>query len=145
MSRHGYIDECDLDQFALIRWRGAVLKAIRGKRGQAFLREMIAALDAMPEKALAESVLVGKEGEVCAMGCVLKQRGTDTKEIDPEDYEAVAKITGLAEAMVREIAYENDEGWYDETPEKRWTRMRAWAEKNLAAASPQGAEEGERA
>lgn len=57
MSRHGYTDSCD-DNFALIRWRGAAKSAIRGKRGQAFLRELLAALDAMPEKRLIARELV---------------------------------------------------------------------------------------
>jgi len=47
MSRSGYSDDCD-DQWSLICWRGAVKSAIRGKRGQAFLKEMLAALDALP-------------------------------------------------------------------------------------------------
>lgn len=42
MSRSGYSEE--LDQWDLIRWRGQVASAIRGKRGQAFLRAMLAAL-----------------------------------------------------------------------------------------------------
>jgi hypothetical protein len=37
MSRSGYSD--DLENWSLIRWRGAVASAIRGRRGQAFLRE----------------------------------------------------------------------------------------------------------
>jgi hypothetical protein len=131
MSRHGYTDDGDDDNLAMGRWIGRVRSAIRGKRGQAFLREMIAALDAMPEKKLARSVLVGAEGEVCAMGCVLKARGTDVTNVDPEEYETVAEVTGLAEAMVREIAYENDEGSWRETDEQRWTRMRKWAEKEI--------------
>jgi hypothetical protein len=45
MSRSGYSD--DLDPLALGRWRGRVASAMRGKRGQAFLREMLAAMDAM--------------------------------------------------------------------------------------------------
>lgn len=57
MSRSGYVDDM-CDQWALIRYRGAVSSAIRGKRGQAFLREMLAALDAMPEKRLISGVLV---------------------------------------------------------------------------------------
>jgi len=130
VSRHGYSDDC-YDDLAMGRWNGAVRSAIRGKRGQAFLREMIAALDALPEKRLASSVLVGPHGEVCAMGCVLKARGTDTTNVDPEEYETVAAVTGLAEAMVREIAYENDEGNWRETPEQRWSRMRVWAERGL--------------
>ena len=131
MSRHGYVDDGDLEPLEWGRWHGSVLSAIRGKRGQAFLREMIAALDAMPEKRLVRSELVTKDGDVCAMGCVLAKRGTDVKAVDPEDYGTVANVVGLAESMTREIAYENDEGSYKETPEQRWARMRNWAEKNL--------------
>lgn len=136
MSRHSYVD--DLDPLDLGRWRGRVASAIRGKRGQAFLRELIDALDAMPEKRLIRHELVAEDGDVCAMGCVLKKRGTDTREIDPEDPEGVAAAVGLAEVMVREIAYENDDGGYKETPEQRWSRMRAWAVKKLAAQEAKG-------
>jgi hypothetical protein len=37
---------------ACIRWQGVVKSAIRGKKGQAFLKELLSALDAMPEKKL---------------------------------------------------------------------------------------------
>jgi len=51
------------------------------------------------------------------------------------DAPAVAKKFGIAECMVREITFENDEGagyWVmDDTPEKRWQRMRDWASRNL--------------
>jgi len=57
MSRSGYVDDMS-DEWAAIRYRGAVSSAVRGKRGQAFLREMLAALDAMPEKRLAAGALV---------------------------------------------------------------------------------------
>ena len=50
MSRSGY--STDLDDQALNLWRGTVHRAIHGKRGQAMLRELLAALDAM----LAEAV-----------------------------------------------------------------------------------------
>ncbi len=63
MSRSGYSD--DLDSWALIRWRGQVASAIRGRRGQAVLRDLLAALDAMPEKALVASELETPQGEVC--------------------------------------------------------------------------------
>lgn len=59
MSRSGYTEDCD--GWDLIRWRGAVASAIRGKRGQAFLREALAALDAMPEKQLISHDLVAFE------------------------------------------------------------------------------------
>ena len=48
MSRSGYSDDID-DNWAHIMWRGRVASSIRGKRGQAMLRELLAALDAMPE------------------------------------------------------------------------------------------------
>lgn len=36
-----------------------------------------------------------------------------------------------ATCLAQEVAYENDEGAYRETPEQRWTRMRAWVERNI--------------
>jgi len=43
MSRSGYVDNGDIEQWDLIRWRGAVASAIRGKRGEE-LRAKIAEL-----------------------------------------------------------------------------------------------------
>lgn len=87
MSRSGYDD--NIDQWNLIRWRGAVASAIRGKRGQAFLREMLAALDALPERKLIARKLESR-GEVCAIGAIGKARGVDMSNIDPEDHDTVA-------------------------------------------------------
>lgn len=126
MSRSGYDD--DGTEWDHIRWRGAVNSAIRGKRGQAFLRELIAALDAMPEKVLIADELVSAEGDCCAMGAVCKARGMDVSKLDPHEYEYVADAIGLSQAMVREIADENDWGRDDA---KRWQRMRDWAAKHL--------------
>jgi hypothetical protein len=143
MSRSGYIDDCD--GWDLIRWRGAVKSAIRGKRGQEFLREMIAALDAMPEKVLIAKELVTPTGDVCAMGAVAKKRGIDVREIDPEEREEVAKALHVSPAMVAEIAYLNDEWSWDESPQQRWVRMRKWAEEQLRGpAQPAGKEAAER-
>ena len=66
MSRSGYTDECD--GWELVRWRGAVNSAIRGKRGQAFLNEMVTALDAMQEKRLVSGLLETGDGDCCALG-----------------------------------------------------------------------------
>lgn len=51
MSRHGYCEDGD-DPLEFGRWRAQVRSATRGKRGQKLLRDMLAALDAMPEKRL---------------------------------------------------------------------------------------------
>jgi hypothetical protein len=145
VSRSGYSDDYgDDDPWALVMWRGAVNSAIRGKRGQAFLREMVAALDAMPVKELAADSLRYEDGSVCALGAVAVARGVDVEPLDPYDMVTVAATFGLAPAMAREIVYENDEGvWRTETPAGRWQRMRNWAE-SLLRTPPHAGKEDER-
>lgn len=160
MSRSGYVDDYIEDQWAHICYRGAVTSAIRGKRGQAFLREMLATLDAMPEKRLIahelvvmgdsqdERLIVGADrlvtergegislGEVCAIGAVGLARGIDMSKLDPEEPGQIAAAFGINVKMVREIAYMNDEGWYDLTPEKRFAFMRSWVVSQIIADAP---------
>lgn len=124
MSRSGYSE--DLDQWDLIRWRGQVAAATRGKRGQALLRDLLASLDAMPDKSLVVEELATPEGEVCTLGALGKARGMDLEKIDPEDYDAVADAFGVAHQLAQEIMWQNDEGGWKETPTQRWQRMRAW-------------------
>ena len=137
MSRSGYSDcDCDINEWKNIMWRGAVKSAFRGKRGQAFLREMLAAFDALPEKRLVSNVLED-DGEVCALGAVGKARGLDMSRIDPEDSYAVAAKLNVSPAMAREFMFENDEAaryWRDETPEQRFIRMRAWVASQIKEA-----------
>lgn len=159
MSRSGYSDECD--GWALIRWRGAVKQAIRGARGQAMLRELVQALDALPDHRLAADSLVTPDGDYCTLGALGRARGMDMAEIDPEDREAVAQAFGVAEALAAEIMWLNDEmhddfgGYVDveicgpmrphrferhrrtvrirneRAEEVRWARMRQWALDNI--------------
>lgn len=131
MSRSGYTD--GIDGWGLICWRGAVASAIRGKRGQAFLREMLAALDALPEPGrLRGGKLVYANGEVCAIGSVGVQRGLDLEQIDPFDSDRIAWLFGIAEAMVKEIAWINDEECYTiESAEERFLRVRRWVVSQL--------------
>lgn len=129
MSRSGYSDDCEYIEL----YRGAVERAILGKRGQAFLKEMLAALDALPNKRLVDSELE-KDGEVCAIGSVGKQRGVDMSSIDPSDQQRVAEIFGIAWSMAAEIAFINDDDWAreKEAPEHRFERVRAWVVQNIA-------------
>ena len=108
MSRSGYIDDID-DDLALGRWRGMVASAMRGKRGQALLRDLLAALDAMPHKALISGDLETKDGDVCALGALGKVRGIDMSELDPEDPDRIANEFGVAACLVQEIEFMNDE------------------------------------
>jgi len=152
MSRSGYIEDMD-DQWAFIRWRGYVASAIRGKRGQAFLREMLAAMDAMPEKRLIAKELECADG-VCAIGTVGKARGVDMSALDPENYDAVATTFGINEKLAQEIVYMNDEAFIFETdakgcikrdengkslyltPEGRFEKMRAWIVSHIREPRP---------
>jgi hypothetical protein len=133
MSRSGYSDDCD--NWDLIRWRGAVASAIRGKRGQSFLKEMLTALDALPEKRLIAEELE-KDGEVCALGVIGRARGIDMSQLDPEDYGAVSIAFGIPRALAQEIMFVNDDylWWKEATPEKRFATVRKWVEKKLITA-----------
>jgi hypothetical protein len=148
MSRSGYTDEPG-SEWDAICWRGQVASAIRGKRGQAFLRELIEALDAMPVKALIKNDLIRDTVEidpfgggyipddapkVCALGSVGIGRGLNMEALDPEDYDSVADAFRIAPRLAQEIAFQNDDAAWHATPAERWQRMRDWAASRLKAA-----------
>jgi hypothetical protein len=135
MSRSGYTEDDD-ESFpnALEFYRTRVGNALSGKRGQAFLRELVEALDALPEKVLGDGQLMSSDGYACALGAVALKRGVATDGLDPDDHKTLSDVFGVARCMIAEIEYENDEGpayWVTETPEGRWRRMRWWAQENL--------------
>jgi hypothetical protein len=143
MSRSGYIDDFD-EPWQHICWRGAVASAIKGRRGQLFLMEMLAAMDALPLKRLVANELETSDlipcshwgmfeaESVCAIGAVGKRRGADMTAIDPNDPPQVAGAFGIAEAMAQEIVYINDEwGPCRETPEARFSRVRKWVASQI--------------
>lgn len=146
MSRSEYSD--DLDSWDLILWRGAVASAIRGKRGQAFLRELQTALAALPEKRLIRDSFAEPEtGQVCALGCVAVAR-EETKGktrdqaiesvsdlFDVAAPESTAQRLGISSALAKEIMFLNDDegGWG--TPEKRYERILAWVNRQVGGGS----------
>lgn len=127
MSRSGY-SVCE----NLGLWRGAVHRATTGYRGQHFLRKLRDALDAMPVKRLIVDAIKDDSGEVCALGAL-------DPTVETYDAAALADHFGIARALAAEIVYENDEHFafayglraVNETPEQRWTRMRAWVEEQI--------------
>lgn len=127
MSRSGYTDDCE----NLAMWRGQVASAIRGKRGQTMLRDLVQALDAMPVKALIAGDLVTDDGCVCALGALGQKRGVNLDSLDTYDYDELGKTFDIAHQLAQEVMYENDEGHWKETPEQRWARVRAWAVKQI--------------
>jgi len=158
MSRSGYCDDFGSDDpLALGRYRAQVASAIRGKRGQALLRELLDALDAMPEKRLVAGALE-TEGQFCALGVVGHARGLNLASIDTYDIETLGPTFDIAEQLAREIMWVNDDHvsdwkwvqvevcgpiqtWQDRFPSirvpyqraglKRWLAVRKWAAENI--------------
>lgn len=123
MSRSGYSEDCE----HLNLYRATVERSISGKRGQAFIRELVQAMDDMPEKRLIHGDLMSASGEVCAIGVVCKSRGLDVSAVDVHDPDEVGGLVGISRSLAAEIEYENDEGTRSqETPEERWIRVRKW-------------------
>lgn len=162
MSRSGYTDDyADDDPLAEGRWRQAVKRAIEGARGQALLRELLEALDAMEDKRLYAGNFATAEGEYCVLGVLGAARGTKMDDLGDEDYcdpELVGQRFGIARALAAEIMYENDNcrdeerlvdvvvcgpmrpwerhvrrEWVtnERAAECRFGRMRAWVEGNI--------------
>lgn len=138
MSRSGYSDDCDND-YPVALYRQAVQRATAGYRGQHLLRRLRDALDAMPRKRLITNAIRDDSGDVCVLGALDPQ----APAYDPDEFDDfahagdLAQHFGVARALASEIVYMNDEfeNWRsrDETPEERWTRMRAWVESQIAA------------
>lgn len=133
MSRSGYVDDygCD-NQWDLIRWRGAVNSAITGARGQAFLREMLEALDALPRpRLIAKRLDDGYQG-VCGLGAVGWKRGVDMSRIEYNDDDhdshvgGICATFGIPNALARELIWINDDAGYNDSDEERFNRVRRW-------------------
>jgi hypothetical protein len=132
MSRSGYNEDYDDDNWSLIRYRGMVASATRGERGQALFRDILIAMNGMPVKRLIAHALE-HNGAVCAIGAAGRVRGVDMSKLDPDDAETVASKFNVADCLAREIVFENDEnsGWKKETPEARFERMRKWVRRQI--------------
>lgn len=101
---------------------------LHGKRGQAFLREILKALNAMPKKELIDWYLEQPEG-VSALGCVGKVRGLDMSNIVFRNYDILAEVFEIPAPLIAKVMYENDKE--DVTYEDRWLRMRAWLKSQI--------------
>jgi hypothetical protein len=139
MSRSGYVEyECD-EQRRYAQWRAAVSSATRGKRGQAFFKELLKALDEMPVKELIAEKLECN-GQFCALGTVGKSRGLDMSGIAVDDQCAVAQKFDIAHSLACEIMYMNDEqvSPESETDSQRWERVRKWVADQIKTGANDG-------
>lgn len=142
MSRSGYADDID-DVLAFGRWRGMVASSIKGKRGQNLLKDLLVALDEMPDKKLHSGSFKTEAGEFCTLGVLGNKRGVKMDDLvyrDSDycgyysnfcDTKLVGERFGISAPMAAEIMYMNDE-WNDDcSPELRWQKMRDWIVKNI--------------
>ena len=110
-------------------WENAVTRSMRSRKGLALLRELKAALEALPEKRLIDGfarIAEGGECEVCALGALAKARieagvpvnawghSRSIESLAAEDWTAgdienFGRDNGLGVAWAWQIAYENDE------------------------------------
>lgn len=153
--RIGYSDEEDYPgQFGL--WQGNCQRSLKGRAGQAALRELEAALLALPSKRLIAESLVDAHGEVCAIGALAEFKGEITDNMIGQgecDMEEVGVELGMPRLVAWKVVEMNDlqfagtslvikEGpyrWYSEqpfeyvpiTPEQRYKRMLAWVREQL--------------
>lgn len=152
MSRSGYVDADEYDYWTWIRYRGAVNSALKGRRGQKALVELVQALDVMPQKKLAANAFGGQLG-VCALGALAKARGVDLSDLQPDlgscpekaeawevdevNWHELGRRLNIAQSMAREVMYENDDEFdnSEQGQRRRWKRIRDWALAEMTADS----------
>jgi len=149
MSRLYYEDDYDYWQEGL--QRGWLRSAIRGKRGQQFLRELVLALDALPTPELSCGALEdSKTGCCCAFGAVRRFRGPENIKLwfHPEEEDMtpdnLAEPFGVSPTLAWAVVQANDEDMNDGNTEqsrrRRWAEVRAWAVRHLLPVPQQRAD-----
>ena len=118
-------------QFVL--WEANCRRSIKGRHGQAALRELRDVLLSLPSKRLIAGALE-HDGEFCAIGAYAKAKGVDLGTSTPEDdnHDAAGVKAGMPRLVAWTVVYENDEAIHYEPPEARYARMLRWVESCLA-------------
>lgn len=137
-------DEAFPGQFAL--WQANCRRSLESKRGQAALRELEAALLALPVPELVGSALETPERGVCAIGALARYKAIDVSSDadqlrhslnEDDDYEAQAIMEGVADAcgvppMVAWKTIEiNDIDCDGMTPAQRHQRVLRWVRSQI--------------
>ena len=111
-------------------YRYAVDRAIKGKNGQQFFLDLVAALEAMPTKELISGDLIDADGRYCALGAVCASRGFEVSFLLAASSVELSDLLEIAEDLVKEILWQNDEGGdviHQDSPVERWQLMYDWA------------------
>jgi hypothetical protein len=143
MSRYCDGDDYDWEPWMEGQAAGALQSAIRGRRGQRLLSDLIAGLDALPVPELAAGALEDpKTGCVCALGAVRLQRGPEAVPLrfDPTDWDVdwreLAKPFDISETLANAVVSQNEYGSErndEQSRRHRWLSVRAWAVSHLIA------------
>lgn len=124
-------DEDFSGQFEL--WQANCLRSLKGKRGQAELHELRAALLALPDKRLIHGALTHEDGGVCAIAAYGKHKGVDLEKFDEEfDSDEVGIAGGMPRLVAWKVVEMNDVELDHVTQDQRYSRMLAWVEQMLA-------------
>jgi hypothetical protein len=134
MSRIGISDDEEFPgQFGL--WQGNCQRSIKGRVGQAALRELEAALLALPQKRLIAGELEDSEGEVCALGALKRYKGVAEVKAEPEwEMEEVGVELGMPRLVAWKVVALNDDefDWRAPiSPEERYEKVLTWVRKQL--------------
>lgn len=150
MTRYFDPDDYDYEPWMEGQAAGALRSAIRGRRGQQLLRDLIAGLDALPAPELAAGSLEDPEtGCVCALGAVRLHRGKQNVPLDFDatdcdvDSRYLAKPFDISDTLAHAIVCANEYGDSrndERSRRERWANVRAWAVSHLLP-QPQGAVE----
>ncbi len=143
MSRYCDSDDYDWEPWMEGQAAGAMRSAIRGRRGQQLLHDLIAGLDALPVPELAAGALEDPEtGCGCAFGAVRIHRGADVVPLhfdptDPDiDWRDLAEPFDISETLAHAVVAQNEYSSKrndEQSRRRRWQSVRAWAVGNLLA------------
>jgi D-alanine-D-alanine ligase-like ATP-grasp enzyme len=125
-------------------WEANRDRSLRGRKGQAALRELETALLELPEKRLIANHLKDDEGGVCALAALAKYKGAELPEEVEAEYDdeygvaiqdqmvAFGKSLGVPRMVAIDIVYQNDDTWWKElTPEERYRKMLNWTQRHI--------------
>ena len=123
---------------------GALRSAVRGRRGQRFLQDLIDALDALPVPELSAGALEDEEtGCCCAFGAVRRHRGAEAVPLgfDPMDEDqtpdGLTEPFDVSRTLAWAVVQANEECSTSNTPDarrRRFQEVRRWAVAKLCAA-----------
>ena len=84
-------------------------RAIEGKKGQEFLKKLLAALDAMELKELHTDDFKNKNGGLCAIGCYANHFKIRVDDLYSDDAFSISKRLGISKTLAFKIIFQNDE------------------------------------